>query len=127
VKRRQKSKELEQTNLLELMPIRQASWSEVEGRVVIEREKPAGAGQIRAKLRYWLAVRKIRLDDRGSLVWKLLDGSHSVADVAVALREEYGEKVEPAEERAGTLIRMLHKEDLLAYPEWDEIRTDQEC
>lgn len=127
MKRRQKVKELEQTNLLELMPVRQASWSEVEGRVVIEREKPTGSGMIRAKLRYWLAVRRIRLDEKGSLVWRLLDGAHSVGDVAGALRDEFGDQVEPAEERAGNLIRMLHQEDLLAYPGWDKIRTDQEC
>ena len=127
MRRRRKSKELEQINLLELMPVRLAPWSELEGRVVIERHKPTGPGRIREKLRYWLAVRKIRLDERGSLVWRLLDGTKSVADVANALRSEFGEQVEPAEDRAGRLVRMLHKDDLLAYPGWDEIRTDQEC
>ena len=127
MRRRRKAKELEQINLLELMPVRLATWSESEGRVVIERPKPMGAGRVGEKLRYWLAVRRIRLDEKGSLVWRLLDGAKSVADVANALREEYGEQVEPAEDRAGQLIRMLHKEDLVAYPGWDEIHLDQEC
>ena len=109
------------------MPVRLATWSEVEGRVIIERPKPTGIGRIGEKLRYWLAVRRIRLDEKGSLVWRLLDGRKSVADVAGALREEFGDQVEPAEERAGQLVRMLHKDDLLAYPDWDEIRADQEC
>jgi hypothetical protein len=127
LKRRRKARELEQINLLGLVPVRLAPWSEVEGRVVIERPKPKGAGRIGEKVRYWLAVRRVRLDDRGSLVWRLLDGEKSVADVARALREEFGDQVEPAEERAGQLIRMLYREDLLAYPDGDEIRIDQEC
>jgi len=125
--RRRKAKELKQVNLLELTPVRLAPWSEVEGRVVIERPKPQGAGRFGEMVRYWLAVRRIRLDERGSLVWRLLDGERSVADVARGLREEFGEEVEPAEERAGELVRMLHKDDLLAYPDWDEFRPDQEC
>jgi Tfp pilus assembly protein PilN len=127
MRRRRKAKELEQINLLELMPVRLATWSEKEGRVVIERPKPTGAGRVGEKLRYWLAVRRIRLDERGSLVWLMLDGAKSVAQVADALREEFGEQVEPAEDRAGQLIRMLHKEDLVAYPGWDEFHLDQEC
>ena len=127
MKRRQKVQELESTNLLELMPVRQAAWSEVEGKVVIERTKPQGFGRVREKLRYWLAIKRIRLDERGSLAWKLMDGSTSVAEVAQALRDEFGEAVEPAEERAGRLVRMLHKEDLLAYPGWDPVRAEQEC
>ncbi len=125
--RRSKAKELEQINLLELAPVRLCPWQEVDGRVVIERPKPTGKGSFGAKIRYWLAVRRIRLDERGSLAWRLLDGSRSVAEVAGALRDEFGKQVEPAEDRAGQLVRMLHREDLLAYPGWDEIRPDQEC
>jgi len=127
MRRSRKAKALAEINLLALMPVRLAPWDEVEGKVVIERPKPKGAGRVGEKLRYWLAVRRIRLDERGSVAWRLLDGTKSVADVADALRVEFGEEVEPAEDRAGQLIRMLHKEDLLAYPGWDEIRTAQEC
>jgi hypothetical protein len=49
-----------------------------------------------------------------------MDGEKTVAEMAEDLRQEYGEQVEPAEERAGQLVRMLHSEDLLAYPGWVE-------
>jgi len=92
---------------------------------VIERPWPKrGLGM---KLRYWLAVRRIRLDERGSYTWRLLDGERTVAELAEALRFEYGEQVEPAEDRAGQLIRMLHSEDLVGYPGWDKTGQDQEC
>ena len=108
-----------------MAPIRRATWKEVEGRVVLERPKLQGS--IGERLRYWLAVRRIRLDEKGSYAWRLLDGSKTVAELAEALRHEFGEQVEPAEERAGQLVRMLHSEDLLAYPGWDEIGSEQEC
>lgn len=117
--RGRRNKSLEQVNLLELMPIRRASWREQDGKVVIERPKPSGFGRVGEKLRYWLAVRRIRLDERGSLVWLRLDGTKTVAQVAQDLRVEFGADVEPAEERAGELVRMLHSEDLLAYSGWD--------
>jgi hypothetical protein len=37
------------------------------------------------------------------------------------MRGEFGEQVEPAEERVGHLIRMLRREHLLAYPGWDPV------
>ena len=81
---------------MELAPVRLAPWREVDGRVVIERPKPGSVGGVREHLRYWLAVRRIRLDDKGSLAWKLFDGTKTVADVATALREEFGEQVKAA-------------------------------
>ena len=71
-----------------------------------------------------LELKPVRLepwtDAMGSHAWKLLDGTRSVAEVATALRGEFGDRVEPAEERTGQLIRMLHHQRLLAYPGWDE-------
>jgi hypothetical protein len=125
-KRRSRAQRLAQVNLLELAPVRRAPWTVVEGRVVIERPQPAERLQLGEWMRYWLAVRRVRLDDRGSCAWQLLDGRHSVAEVATALRREFGDSVEPAEDRAGELIRMLHSEGLVAYPGWDEDRPCEE-
>jgi hypothetical protein len=118
-RRRRIAKQLEQINLLELTPVRLQPWSEVGGRVVVERRKPEGPGKLGERLRFWLAVRRIRLDEQGSHAWKLLDGERSVAEVAEGLRAEFGEGVEPAEERTGHLIRMLHQQELVAYAGWD--------
>ncbi len=109
-------------NLLDLTPRRLAEWSEPEdGRVVLERPRPPGRGprQWLPWLRYVLASRCIRLDRAGSLAWRLMDGRHTVGEVARAMRDELGEEVEPAEERLGHLVRLLRREDLLAYAEDD--------
>ena len=96
-------------NLLELVPVRVATWQEVEDRVVVERPRPrmTGLQGVGERVSHFLSMRMIR----------------SVAEVAVAMRERFGEEVEPAEERVGQLIRMLRRERLLAYPGWDPAPT----
>jgi hypothetical protein len=109
-------------NLLELAPRRLAAWSEVEGRVVVERPRPRGRGwrRLKAALAYRFAVRRIRLDEVGSAAWLGLDGRATVGEVAGELRARFGAAIEPAEERLGQLVRLLRREGLLAYPDWDD-------
>lgn len=109
---------------MDLAPVRAAGWKEFdEGRVIIERPKPTGRGfqRLRSWARYWLAVKCIRLDARGSYAWRHLDGECTVAELAEEMRCHFGEEIEPVEERVGQLIRMLYEEDLLLYPGWDEM------
>jgi hypothetical protein len=113
--------QLEGVNLLELAPVRLASWQEKDGRVVLERPRPSGRG-VGAwwdRVSHALSARRIRLDAVGSFAWKRLDGRSSVAQVARELRQEFGDDVEPAEERLGLLVRQLRGEGFLAYPGWD--------
>lgn len=109
------------SNLLELAPLRAASWSEDDGRVVVE--IPAPSRPWRAPLA-WLSSKmsskRVRLDEVGSLAWTLLDGRRTVGDVAAVLRERFGDRVEPAEERLGILLLSLHRGGLVRYPGYDE-------
>lgn len=90
--------------------------------------RPRPTGPQRRKLRPWLTFflssRRIRLDERSSRVWHLLDGKRSVAEIAEALREEFGDEVEPAEERTCELIRALHIQEVVAYPGIDQHLPD---
>jgi hypothetical protein len=127
--RRSKKDPLGEINLLELAPVRVARWRQVEDRVVVERPKPRA--RLPRILLEWLlhlmAVKSLRLDEVGSFAWQLLDGEHTVGQVAVAVREHFGDAVEPAEERVGHLVRLLRQEGLIAYPEWDPVSDlDQE-
>ncbi len=120
--RRRRDADLQDVNLLELVPVRLAEWEEIDGRVLVHRPRPAGRG-VRAvmhRLFYHLSARRIRLDDVGSFTWRELDGEQSVEMIARKLRAEFGERVEPAEERLGHMVRVLHREELIAYPGWDE-------
>lgn len=105
-------------NLLELRPERTADWREEKGLVVVQRQPPASRWRAPLEwLGYRLAVRRVRLDQEGSFAWRLLDGRRTVAEVADALRAEFGDAVEPVEERLGQLVRQLHAGGLLRYPE----------
>lgn len=128
MKKSSRSKQLEKVNLLDVRPVRTESWEEQDGRIVIVRSLPSGDRRRRPRewFRFWFSTRRIRLDERGSLVWRLLDGNRTVAEVAAELRMEFGQEVEPAEERTGQLVRRLHDEELLGYPGWEEVATTGE-
>jgi hypothetical protein len=120
--KRRRVDELEAVNLLEVSPVRLADWIEKQGRVIVVRPKfvrPGPLGLIDHVL-HLLSARRIRLDAFGSFAWLQLDGTRSVGQVVVLLREEFGDKVEPVEERLGHLIRVFRSQQFVAYPRWDE-------
>ena len=120
--KRRRTDELEAVNLLEMVPVRLAEWQENSGHVVIVRPKfvrPGPLGLI-DHLLHLLSARRIRLDAIGSFAWLQLDGTRSVGQVVVLLRKEFGDKVEPAEERVGHLIRVFRSQQFVAYPNWDQ-------
>ena len=116
-----KEAELEGINLLVLAPYRLARWEEMDGRVVVLRPEPTTRG-LRGtvdRMLHKMSTSRIRLDEVGSFAWIHLDGERTVGEVASLLREEFGEQVEPAEERLGHLVWLMRREGFLAYPGWD--------
>ena len=67
-----------------------------------------------------MSASRIRLDDMGSFSWERMDGTRTVQEIAQELRAEFGDEVEPAEERLAPLVRFLRQEDLVRYVGWDE-------
>ncbi len=121
-KRKMKEAELEGVNLLELAPSRIAEWEEVNGLMVLLRPVPEadGFGGLLDRFFHRMSANRIRLDEVGSFAWLLLDGERTVGEVGELMREEFGETVEPVEERLGHLVVMLRREGFLLYPGWDE-------
>jgi hypothetical protein len=121
-KRRTKEQELEGVDLMGLVPFRLAAWDVKEGRVVLVRPSPRTQG-LRGILDGFLhrmSANRVRLDEVGSFAWTCLDGERTVAEVADLLRTEFGERVDPAEERLGHLVRLMRREGFLGYPGWDD-------
>ena len=119
---RDRERELEGVNLLGLAPRRIAEWEEKEGRIVVLRPEPTSRGPKGLLDRFFhkMSASRIKLDEVGSFAWKRLDGERTVAEIAELLTAEFGEKVDPAAERLGYLIRLLRQERLVVYPGWDE-------
>lgn len=121
--RRRRHDPLAHVNVLELAPIRIADSEEVKGRLVVIRPAPRRGGVRGAidRILHLMSTPRIRLDDRAAFVWELLDGHHTVADIARQARERFGEHVEPAEQRIGKLVAVLRREGLVAYPGHDDV------
>ena len=104
-------------NLLDLKPTRIASWQEREGRIVVDRPPPPRPWKAPLE---WLAVlmsvKRIRLDEIGSELWRRMDGGTTVKRLCADLEKEFGERVEPVEERVGKMVHVLHREHLISLP-----------
>jgi len=111
---------------LEVAPVRTAAWSERDGRVVVERPLPAvrGLRSLLHRISALTGVRRLRLDERGSLAWRRFDGATSVGEVARALRAELGEAAgaDPAdaEARLVRFVRTLRNEGLVGLAGLDD-------
>ena len=90
-------------------PRRRLDWRDLDdGRCVVLRPR-FGEGFIGR----WLAPKlgnpcyRIRLDDVGSFIWKACDGGTPLTEIAGRLRAEFGERVEPAEERLARFVQSM--------------------
>ena len=96
---------------MELRPSRVCAW-EQDDRGVTLLPPRFGRGPVGRALERWLRPRpyRIRLDAVGTFVWNRCDGSRTVAEIAGQLRDEFGEKVEPAEDRLVSFLSTLLRE-----------------
>ena len=97
-------------------PHRMLEWREGEdGRCILLRPKFG-----RSSVGRWLASRvaephyRIRLDEVGTFVWKACDGETSVASIADRMREEFGPRAEPAEQRLAMFVSKMLRARMLA-------------
>jgi len=121
-----RKRSLDGVNLLDLRPVRVATWREEGERVVVERTLPPARGLrgVLKRLSFLTGVKYLRLDELGTAVWHRLDGSRTVAEICAAVREEFGESCEPAEGRLGIFLGMLRREGLIGYPGWDDAEIE---
>lgn len=55
---------------------------------------------------------KIDLDEIGSYIWLMCDGSKKISEMIDVAKEHFGEKIEPAEQRTELFINQLVKNKL---------------
>ena len=58
---------------------------------------------------------KVHLDEFGSKVWELCDGTKSIEQIGQILYKNYGEQVEPVYERLGTFFQYLYRLKFIRY------------
>lgn len=52
-------------------------------------------------------ISQIHLDEMGNFIWPLMDGERTVYDIAMLVREEFGEKAEPLFQRLVQYVKNL--------------------
>jgi hypothetical protein len=96
---------------------RLAEWVDRDGVVVLECPKPPNRHlkSIGAWFSWWTGSQRIRLDEIGSSMWRLFDGSTTLEDIAVSLREELGDDAENIEGRIDLFVSALYRRDMVKF------------
>lgn len=66
-------------------------------------------------------VSDIELDDVGSATWQLIDGSRSVYDIGIELKNQFGDKCEPAFDRLIMYLRYLNRKALISFDKGEQM------
>ena len=85
-------------NLLDYVPRipKKLNWTEDdEHRVTVDVENKGVFNRIAQKCFGRPAVSHIALEQFGSFIWKQIDGVHTIYDIALLVKEEFGEDAEP--------------------------------
>lgn len=57
----------------------------------------------------------ISLEEFGSFIWKQIDGTRTVMEIAGLVKDEFGDKAEPLYERLGQYMKTLRKCDYILW------------
>ena len=60
---------------------------------------------------------KTKFDEFGSQVWLEIDGKKKVQDIAVSLKQKFGEKIDPVEERLTKFLTQLYNYKFVSFNE----------
>ncbi len=97
-------------NLLDMVPNRKEKivWIEQEdGNIVLELEHRGFYAAIAQTCFHRPRVSKIHLDTLGSYIWKQIDGSRSLQEIASCIKERFGKQAEPLYDRFIAFLQIL--------------------
>jgi hypothetical protein len=60
---------------------------------------------------------KTKFDEFGSQVWLEIDGKKKVQDISISLRQKFGERIEPVEERLTRFLTQLYNYKFVSFNE----------
>jgi hypothetical protein len=113
--------DLTAVDLLDLAPFPRAVWRDDGDRVVVEAPRPTrrGVRGLAERLAWWMGPKRVRLDARGSLLWRRLDGRTTVRELARALDQAFPDDTDQLAPRLGAWIRALRAQGLIGYRGYD--------
>lgn len=93
------------------------TWSEEDGVVTVHMVHRGWNHWIAQKLFGRPRVSHIRLDEMGSFIYPLIDGKRDIGEIAMLVKEEFGEAAEPLYERLAKYMQILRNNELIYYKE----------
>jgi hypothetical protein len=108
--------------VLSAYPVRRpVKWRMEDGKAVIIYKK--SLGRMEKKVKNIIGgpdnIRR-PLDDKGTDIWLLCDGNHTIMDICVEMDKKYKEEMEPVLKRVGTFIEMLLRLNLISLKGGEE-------
>ena len=67
----------------------------------------------------------IKLDKIGSFVWHKIDGKLTFGEIAVRMSENFGESIEPVNDRLGQFINALRRYDFITFINMEDIASNK--
>lgn len=107
-----------QMNYLDLIPKRseELQWHEdFKGRIILEVENKGLFHTIAQKIFHRPRFSKIHLDETGTFVWPLIDGERTVNEIAVFVKEHFGEKAEPLHPRLVKYFQIMESYNFIQF------------
>ena len=109
------AKKKETKNILDMVPVRAYEWEDDE---IVLVKVPRFRGKVGQK--FCDVIKKeqtydVKLDKYGSDVWRMCDGKNTVRAIGLALKEKYGDEVEPVFERVGEMFNIMEANKLIRY------------
>lgn len=112
-------KVLGKANFLDLTPIQLRGFRQNEDGTV-QILIPKFSGWLSSKLLQPLVKHPhivLSLDELGAATWLLCNGNNTVRNICTTLKQQFGEKIQPAEERVTSFLSQLYKDKLIVFKE----------
>lgn len=113
-----KKKNIISENYLERIPRRmeQLDWSEDEnGIVTLAIENKGAFNRLAQKLLKKPRISYVHLDEMGSFIWKLADGSKTILEMGNDVERHFGEAANPLYERLAKYFRILDSYNFIQW------------
>lgn len=107
-----------QKNYLEKVPVRQEGlrWeSDENGIVTLYVHNTGFLKKLTQKLLKKPEYTQVHLDENGSFVWPLIDGSKNIIEIGVNVQAHFGEKAEPLYPRLAKFFQILESYGFVSF------------
>ena len=113
-------KKKQRKNYLDLIPKRAASltWTaDEEGLITLEVENTGVFNRIAQKLFKRPKYTKVHMEKYGSFLWPLIDGAHTVMELADLQKAEFGDEVDPLYPRVVKYMQIMESYHFISFKE----------